>query len=829
MPKAVLLLFVLGAAAAARAQTPGTTNRTVLSGLDLPGSSVALEDSPAASTVNPAGIGMQRGLSLRYLHEEGAGLPGPDGDGLYLGAPLFGVFGFGLSFEWLRFDEGSLPPHRRTSWSLAVGDPRLSLGVTAHVFSGGVLDERTSWDAGLLLRPGRALSVGLVARNLDTAPLNGIRPNREYALGVGLRPWGDWLTVAVDASVLGSENDLAPHGFERTAFAATLLWRLVPGVTVLGGYTHRLGNGPETALLGLRLDGEFLRVEGAPILRTEGDNAVGWVAGATLRTWRERSLGEGVGRTFVRVRLDEVFSSPSGLVLFGGEPRDPMVDAVEGLAALGRDGRVDGVVLEMLEALPVGMGNAWDLHRAILDLRARGKRVVAFVEEADDATYLVASAADHVIASPAAFFVVNGLASRADFFARTLDLIGVQVEAVRVGRYKSAPETFTRSSISVEYREVLASLLDDLFASEVAALARARGMDESAVREALQRGLRDAESARQAGLVDALAYHDALEDRVRQWAGRRIRFEHRSLRPASWEHWSLPPEIAVVPITGTIVSGGSQPFGLVPTTGDRSVIRALEEAAASHSVRAILLRIDSGGGDASASQRIWNAVREAARRKPVIAAMGDAGASGAYYAAVGADRIFATPATYTGSIGVFWLKPDLEGLMEKLRVGSHLEKRGEQADILSWRSGWTEGMRESIQSTIDSFYEGFLRATAEARDLSVEEVDAVAQGRVWTGAQARERALVDDLGGLGGALREARLAAGLPEDATVRFRVYAPSRSMLTVGFQTQGALDGPVVSLLQATVPIPILLWNGSGVWALSPVAWWVREPGRL
>lgn len=210
MPKAVLLLFVLGAAAAARAQTPGTTNRTVLSGLDLPGSSVALEDSPAASTVNPAGIGMQRGLSLRYLHEEGAGLPGPDGDGLYLGAPLFGVFGFGLSFEWLRFDEGSLPPHRRTSWSLAVGDPRLSLGVTAHVFSGGVLDERTSWDAGLLLRPGRALSVGLVARNLDTAPLNGIRPNREYALGVGLRPWGDWLTVAVDASVLGSENDLAP-------------------------------------------------------------------------------------------------------------------------------------------------------------------------------------------------------------------------------------------------------------------------------------------------------------------------------------------------------------------------------------------------------------------------------------------------------------------------------------------------------------------------------------------------------------------------------------------------------------------------------------------
>ena len=829
MPKAVLLFLLLGAAATARAQTPGTQIRTVLSGLDLPGSSVALEDSPAASSVNPAGIGMQRGLSIRYLHEEGAGDPGPDGDGLYLGAPLFGVLGLGVAFEWLRFDEEALSPHRRTSWSLAVGDPRLALGVTAHVFSGGVLDEHTSWDAGLLFRPSRALSVGFAARNLDAARLDETRPNREYELGVGLRPWGDWLTVAVDAAVLGSENDLVRHGFEHTAFAATVLWRLIPGVTLLGGYTHRLGSGPQTALLGLRLDGEYFRVEGAPLLRTEGDDAVGWLAGATVRTWRERAIGEGFGPTFAWARLDEVFSGPSGIVLLGGEPRDPMLDAIEGLAALGRDDRVDGVVLEIGEALPIGMGNAWDLHRAVLDLRARGKRVVAFVEEADDATYLVAAAADHVIASPASFFTVNGFASRADFFARTLDLVGIEVEAVRVGRYKSAPETFTRSSISEEYREMLGSLLDDLYARYVAALARARGMEEREVEEILQRGLRDAPAAREAGLVDALAYRDALEDRVRQWAGRRIRFVQRALRPAAWEHWSTPPEIAVIPITGTIVAGDAQPLGLVSTTGDRFVVRALEEAASAEAVRAILLRIDSGGGDASASQRIWNAVREAARRKPVIAAMGDAGASGAFYAAVGADRIFATPGTFTGSIGVFWIKPNLEGLMEKLRVGSHLEKRGEQADILSWRSGWTEEMRESIQSTIDSFYEAFLRATADARGLSLDEADAVAQGRVWTGAQARERSLVDDLGGLGAALREARLAAGLPEQATVRFRVYAPTRSVLTFGAETKGALDGPVISLLQAAVPVPILLWNGSGIWALSPIAWWARDPGRL
>lgn len=829
MPRAVLLLLVLGVAASARAQTPGTLNRNLLTGLDVPGSSVALEDSPAASSINPAGIGMQRGFSLRYLHEEGAGedVLDADGDGLYLGTPIFGVLGFGVAFEWLRFDESLLPPHRRTSWSLAVGDPRLALGATAHVFSGDRIDDYTSWDVGLMARPNRSLSLGFVVHDVDAGSLRGFRPNREYVLGVGLRPAGDWLTLAVEAAVLGSENESVPHGFENTAFGGTVLARVLPGVTLLGGYTHRLGAGTESAQLGLRLDGGALRVEGTPILRTEGKNEVGWVAGATLRSWREESIGQ--GRTFARVRLDEVFSAPSGLVFFGGEVRDPMVDAVEGLAALGREDDVHGVLLEIRDPLPIGLGNAWDLHRAILDLRTRGKKVVAFLEGADDATYLVASAADRVVASPASFFTVNGFSSRVDFFERTLDAIGVQVESVRVGRYKSAPESLTRSSISDEQREVMNALLDDTYARYVAALAKARGMDERAVEERLARGLRDGASAREAGWVDALAYREELPDHLRQWAGRRTRLRDWPLRPATWEHWSKAPEIAVIPITGTIVAGESQPFGLMETTGDRSVIRALEQAVADESVRSILLRIDSGGGDAGASQRIWNAVREAARRKPVIAAMGDAGASGAYYAAAGADRIYATPGTFAGSIGVFWFKANLQGLMEKLKVESYAEKRGEQADLLSWRTGWTEEMRESVQATIDSIYEGFLEAVAEGRNLTVSEVDAVAQGRVWTGSQAFERNLVDDLGGLAVALREARLAAGLSEDATVRFRVLAPSRSMFDVGVGVRTALDGPVVSLLQAAVPVPILLWNGSGIWTLSPIHWWARNPGRL
>lgn len=825
----ILVLLVMALAGTAHAQTTGLLRRTPGTGLDQPGTSIALEDGPAASVINPAGLAMQRGPALRYLHQEGEGRTGIDGDGLYFGLPLFDLLGFGLAFEWLEPEPVGLRSHRRTTWSLAVGDRRLALGASAHLFSGGPLDDSTTWDVGLLSRPSRALSLAFTLRDADATRFNGRRLARAYVLGLGLRPLGDWLTIAAEAEVLGGEDDFLPHGFDSTALGATVVAELLPGLRLFGGYTHRIDTGPEAVQFGLRLGAGALSVEGAPLLRTEGDDAWGWVAAATLGPPAHRDVRRRPGSRFAVVRLDEVFAARPSLLSFSRAPRDPMIDAVEGLAALGRDSSVEGVILDLREPLPLGLGNAWELHQAVLELRARGKKVLAYLEGGDDATYLVAAAAERVVASPPAAFTINGFASRADFFASTLDAIGVHVEVVRIGAYKTAPDALTRSSIDEAQREVMVSLLDDLFDRYVAALSRARGMPEDVVRQRLEVGLRSARSAREAGWVDEIAYRDELPRVLSAWIGREVRTFDRSLRPAAWTHWSEPPEIAVIPITGTIVAGSSDPFGFVPTTGDRSVVSALRRAVADTSVRAIVLRIDSGGGDAGASQRIWRAVREAAQRKPVVAAMGDVAASGGYFAAIGAERVFATPMTYTGSIGVFWLKPNVEGLMERIEVGSHVEKRGAQADILSWRTGWTEGMRKSIQETVDSLYLDFLDATAQGTGLSIEEVDAVARGRVWTGAQANERRLVHDLGGLAAAVRTARIEAGLDEDATVRYRVYAPTPSLLTAAMTSRATLDGPLGDLLRAAVPVPILLWNGSGLWALSPVAWWADRPDRL
>lgn len=796
-------------------------------GLDIPGTSVALEDGPAAAVVNPAGLAMQRGLSLRYLHEDQAGgrdAAGIDGDGLYLGTPLFGWLGFGLSFEWLSPDHQR--DHRRTTWSLAIGDEVLSLGASLHVFTHGLLDDTTTWDVGLLFRPSRYVSVGFTLRDLDSDRVDGLRLSRRYAAGLGLRPFGDWLTLAADAEVLGSENKDIDHGFDSMGLAYTARLRALDGLTVIGGYTHRLDGGTDAVYLGLRLDSSFLSVEGMPLVATKSGD-MGFWAGAELRTWRERGLHPPRGGTFARVRLDDALASSRGLQIFPGEPRLPILDVVEGLAALGRDDRYAGVVLDVPEALPIGLGTAWDLHRAILELRGSGKTVVAYLGGADDATYLVASAADRIVASPTAAFFVNGMQARADFFEDTLDWIGVHMEVVRVGTYKTAPEALTRDSISDAHREALHSILDDSYSTYVAALARARGVDVAAIEEAISVGIRSPQSANDVGLVDAIAYPDALHGQLEGQVGRRVRMQDHRLAPTPWQHWSSAPVIAVIPVEGTIVAGESEGFGFVPSVGGRTVVRALERAAADPEVRAILLRIDSGGGDAGASELIWRAVAQAQRRKPVIVSMGDAAASGGYYAAASADAIYANPGTITGSIGIFWLKPDFSGLFEKLKVGTYATERGEQAGILSSRRGWTEEERASIQTYVDSFYRSFVEAVAEGRGLDFDEVDRVAQGRVWTGSQAWERGLVDDLGALPAALRAVREAGGLAPDATVRFRVLAPTSALFSSGglaaFSTP-ALDGPVQTLLRKTVPIPILLWNDTGLWALAPISW--RQP---
>ncbi|AKU92069.1 signal peptide peptidase SppA, 36K type [Vulgatibacter incomptus] len=830
--------LTLATAATAHAEATSLLTRFPTSGLDQPAASAALDDGPASIAVNPAGLGFQRGLALRYLHETGPGdggmLASAKGDGLYLGDRFFGFLGFGVSMEWVR-PKGdaslSLLHYRRTSWGLTIGSDSFSLGGAAHVFTNGALDDRASWDVGLMARPVRFLSVGFTIKDLDGQSFDGEKIPRQYVLGVGARPFGDWLTLAVDAEVLGSENRSVDHGFEAMNLGYTARVEVIPGLRVLASLTHRIdAEVPLIFQTGLALDTAHLGLDGTPLIRTR-DGSAGFLVGAELRAWERRGLDLAPHRRVAVVDLTHALSPASELRLFPSEVRDPMVDFVAGLDRLAKDRDVGGVILEIRSTPDVAMGKAYEIRQAISEFRQSGKPIAVLLFAADDATYFLASAADRVYATPDAALFVNGFSSRADFLADTLKLIGVTVDVAKVGAYKNAPDALTRSSISDEQKEVIHSMLDDVFPRYVDTVAASRNLSPARFRALVDTGVLTSQQALEGGLIDRVLFPDELAEEMRGLVHGAVGLVDTRLEAEEWTSWGPAPEIAVIPIEGTITAGHAS-GGLVQTTGARSVVAALESAARDPEVRAIVLRIDSGGGDAGGSQLIWRAVVKAREKKPVIATMSDAAASGGYLAAVGADRIFAAPDTVTGSIGIFWIKPSFEGLLHKLEIGTYKEKRGENADISSILQPWTPGEQAAVQAYVDSFYKQFVEATAGGRHLDVDQVDAVARGRVWTGAQAKERNLVDEIGGLADALRFARAASGLTREEVVRYRIYRPSASLLRVGAGASLEIDPPpgswiaglpepVRDAILAKIPLPLLVSNPSGLWALAPFDW--------
>ncbi|TMA20690.1 MAG: signal peptide peptidase SppA, partial [Deltaproteobacteria bacterium] len=343
----------------------------------------------------------------------------------------------------------------------------------------------------------------------------------------------------------------------------------------------------------------------------------------------------------------------------------------------------------------------------------------------------------------------------------------------RVGAYKNAPDLFTRSGMSGEQREVESSLLDDLYGRYVRRISDARHLDERKVKSLLDEGILKPGEAVQAGLIDGLVYPDQLEEEAGKVLGANVTLKKIGTdQPAERDlRWGRRRRIAVVRVEGNIArgEGGRDPFGAVRVAGSDAIVRRIRRAADDASVAAIVVRIDSPGGDGTASDLIWRELVRARKekKKPVIASMGDVAASGGYYVAAGADAIFAGPATITGSIGVFVGHFDASELFGKLGLNLVTIKRGESADLFHPQRSLTDHERKTLQAWVDDFYELFVTRVAEARGLTSADVHRVAQGRIWTGSQALERRLVDRLGGLEEALAEARRRAGFAADEEV--------------------------------------------------------------
>jgi protease-4 len=375
-------------------------------------------------------------------------------------------------------------------------------------------------------------------------------------------------------------------------------------------------------------------------------------------------------------------------------------------------------------------------------------------------------------------------------------------------------------------------VLDDVFGRMLADVAAARRLAPERLRELVDHGLHSAEQAKQAGLLDEVLWPDEVEGWLRSVTRRRVGLggPYRPEAPRRAQRWGRPPVIEIVRVQGAIVSGKSRsgPLDDEGLAGAETIVRDLRRAAEDGDVKAIVVRVDSPGGDGLASDLVWREVVRARARKPVIASMGDAAASGGYLVAVGADAIVAEPSTLTGSIGVFALKPDLSGLLGKLSVGREAFARGETAQLESVAKPWTPAERRAVERQVDVFYRLFLERVAEGRKLPLLEIEPLAGGRVWTGRQAFERRLVDRLGSLEDALALARERAGIPASERVEVRREGSGSEL---GAAVQGGMPsgarGPLGRAL-ATLPevrALALLAEMGGVIAL-PVEWVLPPP---
>lgn len=447
------------------------------------------------------------------------------------------------------------------------------------------------------------------------------------------------------------------------------------------------------------------------------------------------------------------------------------------------DDRVSAVVVVPPPA-PGPWGTVQEIRDAVVDFKESGKPIVAYLEFGMGQAYYLATACDQVFMSPTSPLMLVGVASYELFFRGTLDKVGIEADMLAAGDYKTAINTYTESAFTPEHREASDALSRDFYEQLVDGIADGRGMTRARVREVVDQGPFVPADAVNLGLVDDLVYEDELLDRMSSDEAPAI-IDLPTYRRVDPESLGLGsgPRIAVVYAEGIINFGSSTPD--VPTfsrlVGSWTLTEAIRDARDDPSIEAIVLRIDSPGGAATAADIIWRELRLAREQKPLVASMADVAASGGYYIAAPAHAIVAHPGTLTGSIGVFSGKFAAAGAFDKLGIGVDGVTYGAQADIFSPVDRFSDAARTAMQAQVDDTYERFLEVVAEGRAMSRDEVHTVAQGRVWTGRQALARGLVDELGGLRRAVVLAQVQAGIDAEAEVTLVPYPGPRSFVEV------------------------------------------------
>ena len=744
-------------------------------GIPVPDRSISTQSDSASLEVNPAGLGFIQGSEASI----GWFSPRSDYDGVITDgfSFLFGAGGdsggVGVGFQWV--NNPALGPayggFRKTTFGAALspGD-RLSLGINHNRFGSRDsqrLNNLSTTDLGAQLRLTSRLSTGVVGRDFRASFLDTERAlPRRYGVGLAAKAFSGRLFIDTEFQSIQDEDAF----WLRPRLSA----EFYPGLRFFTqaqlDLPHPDGRNDldlNTLSVGWEVSFGDFGLQAANHFGQGSHASASTHTGTTYRTWagttRKRPIRSERGR-WIEITLDESVTEQATNPFFGPATH-PFMRVLTDIEGATEDASVDGVVLRVERSLSYSQG--WELHQAMEGLHDAGKDSLAIMGTELPSTSVIyaASAANSIWMRPSTPYAPTGLHSEFTTYARLFDRLGVQAEFIRIGDYKSAPEIFVEDDGPTDAaREQTAAILDDYYDEITSRIAQRRDRSQGSIESIIDNTPLLPYEALEEGLIDDLVYDDDIKDRLRRITGSYFGPESGySQRHVEHEQWGPRPEIAVVYVDGTIISGESTttPFGSSMITGAESILETLDSLRRDRNVKAVVVRIDSPGGSAVGSDMIFRALRNVASQKPVIASMGGSAASGGYYVAAGADEIIATPLSLTGSIGIFAGKFNVGALADRIGIATEEERRGDRAGAFSIWQPWSEGEREGLKRSISYLYDLFLQQVATTRPLTPEQIDEVARGRVWTGKAARDAELVDREGSLLDALRRAEEVAGL--------------------------------------------------------------------
>lgn len=754
-------------------------------------SMVSNEDSTAI-VQNPANVAFMPSSELRFigafLDESSEVLEQGYALGFGASEPTWPL-GFGARFDWLEPPTdaaveqfGQAVRYQFLTLAFALGGENASLGVSwQRSFSNTNLAHGLSgWTAGLTSRPVQFVGFSLLAKNFNEPVSDaGLVLDRSYALGLAVRPIGSRvIELGLEGEHISSDRG---YWVLRSTLGVDVPYfgRIRGEVQVndpqereLDGRNYQAG--VNVAFWGNAMSGSVELAGGATwgsaLGRDDDSRTPDLHAEVAFRGWREPTGGEAADYALL-VRLEDT-----------PDPRQHVALLRQLWQVAENEPAVRAVVLELKAAPAESMAHVEELRDAIAVLRSHDKRVLCHLESASSSALYLCSAADRLLVSRAGGLNFAGLRMRYLHLKDLLANLHVRADFIRIGDHKSAPEQFTESSATPTTRADRIDLLQQLEMAFTGAIARDRRMSAEQFRQTVARGPFSAPDAVGAGLVDGVAYEDELEAQVQTLTGMELPLleDHRArIAP---RYFGPQRKLAIVYIDrGELVDGRSRTYPFIDNevVGSYTLVETLKGVREDPTVAAVVLRIESPGGSSLAADAIWRAVELTNQVKPVVVSMGGMAASGGYYLAMPTRHIFANQSTITGSIGVYYGKADASELLKRVGINIEVYKTSPQADADAFYRPFTDAERAHYREKLLEFYQLFLERVSAGRKLPTSEVDKMARGRVWTGAQARARGLVDEVGGLRQAIEYARSLAQLPSYAPV---IELPEKETSLIG-----------------------------------------------